>query len=80
MAPIYPAGEKPLEGVSSERLVEAIARHGHQDVALATDRQALAQELAAEAREGDVIITLGAGDINRLLGEIEGQLTGGATS
>jgi UDP-N-acetylmuramate--alanine ligase len=64
---IYAAGEAPIPGVSSERLVAAILGHGHQRARYAGDRSELVLQLAAEARPGDVVIALGAGDINRLL-------------
>jgi UDP-N-acetylmuramate--alanine ligase len=71
VAPIYPAGEAPIEGVSSQTLVEAIAGHGHHGVNLSTDLDTLAQELSEVLREGDVVITLGAGNINKVLGELK---------
>lgn len=67
---IYPAGEKPIDGVSAEALVTAIEEHGHQGVELAEDKDELPQRLSAVLREGDVVITLGAGDINRIHGEL----------
>jgi UDP-N-acetylmuramate--alanine ligase len=67
---IYPAGEQPIEGVSAETLVKAIEEHGHQGVELAEDKDDLPQRLSAVLREGDVVITLGAGDINRIHGEL----------
>lgn len=73
---IYPAGEKPIPGITSERLARAIADHGHHAVSYVPDRSALAERLAAEARPGDVVIALGAGDINRVLPEIAQRLRG----
>jgi UDP-N-acetylmuramate--alanine ligase len=64
---IYPAGEKPIEGVTSERLCQDMARHGHHGVRYVRDRAELSAELARQARPGDVVISLGAGDINRVL-------------
>ena len=64
---IYAAGEKPIPGISSQHLAEAIAQHGHHNVKYAPDRAAMSAELAREARPGDVVIALGAGDINKIL-------------
>jgi UDP-N-acetylmuramate--alanine ligase len=67
LADIYPAGEAAIEGISSERLARAISEHGHREVSHVPDRSELAQRLAEAARPGDVVIALGAGDINRIL-------------
>ncbi len=64
---IYAAGESPIEGISSEHLVQGVAEHGHHAVRYAADRAELAERLAQEADPGDVVIALGAGDINRIL-------------
>jgi UDP-N-acetylmuramate--alanine ligase len=68
---IYPAGEAPIPGITSEALVAAIREHGHHHVEYLPDRAELVARLAAEARSGDVVISLGAGDINKILGPLE---------
>jgi UDP-N-acetylmuramate--alanine ligase len=68
---IYAAGEAPIAGVSSERLAAAIRKHGHHAVSYEPDRAKIARILAAEARPGDCVIALGAGDVNRLLKDVE---------
>jgi len=70
LADIYPAGEKPIPGISSERLARAIAEHGHHHVRYVPDRREIAEELASLARAGDVVIALGAGDINKVLKDV----------
>lgn len=70
VADIYAAGEKPIGGVSAEALARAIAEHGHRAAHYVADRAALSAELAQAARSGDVVIALGAGDINRILPEV----------
>jgi UDP-N-acetylmuramate--alanine ligase len=75
---IYAAGEKPIDGVSSDSLARAIAEHGHHAVTYQPDRSELVRQLAAEARPGDCIIALGAGDVNRLLRDVETLLVAGA--
>jgi UDP-N-acetylmuramate--alanine ligase len=62
---VYAAGETPIPGADSESLVAAIRAHGHRDVEYVKDRSALAAELLARTRPGDVVITLGAGSITR---------------
>ena len=60
---IYPAGEEPIEGVSSETLADAIGRRGHRHVVYGGDIRAAVEHLLGEIREGDVILTLGAGSV-----------------
>jgi len=71
---IYPAGESPIEGITSERLVHAMREHGQRSASYVSDQQTLATEVAAIAEPGDVVISLGAGDINRVLRVIEQQI------
>ena len=73
---IYAAGEKPIDGVSSGHLATAIAQHGHHAVAYVPDRAEIVRQLAAEAKPGDCIIALGAGDVNKLLKDVEAALAG----
>ncbi len=72
---IYAAGEKPIEGVTAEALAEAIRQHGHQNVRYEGDRAVLSSKIAAEARPGDVVIALGAGDINKILSHIGAEIS-----
>jgi UDP-N-acetylmuramate--alanine ligase len=67
---IYAAGEKPIPGINSERLAKAIAEHGHGAVRYVRDRAELAADLARMARPGDVVIALGAGDVNKVLAPV----------
>jgi UDP-N-acetylmuramate--alanine ligase len=60
---IYPAGEEPLPGVTGEALALAIAERGHRHSAYAGGLAAAAERLAALAKEGDVVLTLGAGSV-----------------
>jgi UDP-N-acetylmuramate--alanine ligase len=73
---IYRAGEEPIEGVNSERLVEAIEGYGHQGVEFCADKQDVAARIAAIVQEGDVVVSLGAGDINRILVQLGDLLAG----
>ncbi len=72
---IYAAGERPVPGVSGEALAEAIARQGHRSVEFIADRDELTQRLSQSVAPGDVVITLGAGDINRVLAGVERAIT-----
>ena len=63
VAPIYPAREEPIEGVSSELIVNAARSAGHRNALYASDRSQLLEIIMKEIRQGDMIITMGAGDI-----------------
>lgn len=64
---IYPAGEAPIEGVSAADLVERIRAHGHRHVSyFEGDRAALLDHLCDITRPGDLVLTLGAGDVGQL--------------
>jgi UDP-N-acetylmuramate--alanine ligase len=71
---IYSAHEEPIEGVSSESLAQGIKIHGHKDVRSFEEREELFSHLLLTVKRGDVVITLGAGDIyevgERLLEEM----------
>lgn len=63
LAPVYPAGEKPIQGVESEWLLKGIREHGHKNVLLGNSKEEIVNLLSEIARTGDVVMTLGAGDI-----------------
>ncbi len=77
---IYPAGEDPIPGVKTENLYEGIKGHGHKDVTLALERREVLENLLPRLKPGDMVITLGAGDVwkigETLLAEL-GKRTGG---
>jgi UDP-N-acetylmuramate--alanine ligase len=61
---IYPAREQPIVGVTAGLIADAVTRSGR-TVAWRGERPALAATLADMVRPGDVVLTLGAGDITR---------------
>jgi UDP-N-acetylmuramate--alanine ligase len=61
---IYAAGEVPIPGTSAERLVQSIREHGHHDATYVADKAELPAALEKIVRQGDVVIALGAGDVN----------------
>ena len=62
---IYAAGEDPISGVSGEALYQAIKRKGHLDVEFVPDKNDIVRRLAGQLAAGDMVLTLGAGDIYR---------------
>ena len=65
VAPVYAAGEAPVEGVSAAALVERLKARGHRAAAEIAEADALAAVLAGEAVAGDMVVCLGAGDITK---------------
>lgn len=63
---IYPSREQPIPGITSALVIEAARRHGHRDVEGCGGWREARPLLAASVRRGDVVLTLGAGDIYRL--------------
>jgi len=63
---IYAASEDPIPGVGSEDLVHGIAEHGHKDVRHISGVAAIVEHLEEIVREGDMVITLGAGNVWQL--------------
>jgi UDP-N-acetylmuramate--alanine ligase len=60
---VYPAAEEPIPGIHAEGLAAAITERGHRDATYAGDLAAATDQLAKEAQEGDVVLTLGAGSV-----------------
>jgi UDP-N-acetylmuramate--alanine ligase len=60
---VYAAGEPPIEGVNSQTLVAGIREHGHRDASWVENRDAAMERVAQVAKPGDMVITLGAGDV-----------------
>lgn len=73
-APVYAAGEAPIEGVDSAALVEGIKARGHRSAHLIASADALAAELASIAQPGDMVVCLGAGDITKWAGGLEAAI------
>ena len=67
---VYAAGEAPLPGVSGRSIVESAGRQGFHHLEYAADPHAAAAAAAAAARAGDVVLTLGAGDVTKLAEEV----------
>ncbi len=64
--PIYGAGEKKIEGVTSDALYEGIREHGHKEVVHMGGLDEAAFRFKEILKEGDILLTLGAGDVWKL--------------
>jgi UDP-N-acetylmuramate--alanine ligase len=60
---VYPAREDPIQGVTGELIVNAAKRFGHKEVHYVPDKTKVPDELGRIVKSGDIVITMGAGDI-----------------
>ena len=63
---VYAAGEEPIEGATGEAMANGIIEHGHKAVTYCQTLDDAAEHVANIAEPGDMIITLGAGNVNRV--------------
>ena len=64
-APVYPAGEQPIDGIDSAALVAGLKARGHRSAQVVAGAEALTEVLAGSLEAGDVVVCLGAGDITK---------------
>lgn len=67
---IYAAGEAPIDGVTGQKLAEAISAAGHKNVVYSNTIQKGVEVLLREAQPGEAILAIGAGTVNRALDEL----------
>jgi len=63
---IYPAGEKPIEGVNAQSLYQGIKEHGHKSLVFFPTSEEIITHLVEKIKPGDVVLTLGAGDVGKI--------------
>ena len=63
---IYPAGESPIEGVTTPALIDKIKSFGHKNVLYAPTFEMIESYIIANAKEGDAVVVMGAGSVTRL--------------
>jgi UDP-N-acetylmuramate--alanine ligase len=73
---IYPASEPPIEGVTSQALVEKLAAYGHRGARYAGSLDQGIDSVLKAAESGDVVVTLGAGSISQAADRIVHRLKG----
>ena len=77
VAPVYPAGEDPIDGVNSEKLAQRIRAGGHRDARYAAEPGDIAPLVRELARPGDFVVFLGAGNITQWAYALPGELAAG---
>lgn len=75
LAPIYPAREKPIPGIDSKLIADVAIQSGHRQVHVIEDNDRIVQDTMALLEPGDILITIGAGNIwqygERILAELK---------
>jgi UDP-N-acetylmuramate--alanine ligase len=71
---IYSAGEEPIPGINARRLVDEMRACGHRGANHVPEREELVRALAPRLKAGDILVTLGAGDIWQVGEEVLGRL------
>ena len=66
---VYPAGECPIPGATGRALYDEIRRFGHKNVHFEPDLARIPARLKSLVRPGDIVIVLGAGNINKIIPE-----------
>ena len=74
VADVYPAGEKPIEGVDKQHLVSAIKAHGHRSAIALDGPEALPEVVKGLAQPGDYVVFLGAGNITQWAATLPNEL------
>jgi UDP-N-acetylmuramate--alanine ligase len=75
---IYAAGEPPIAGITAAALADAIRAAGHKNVVYRATLPEGIEYLSPEVRQGDAVLAIGAGNVNRVLGELAILLGGAA--
>lgn len=71
---VYAARERPIQGITGEMIAQSAVGFGHRNVRYVADRSLLAAELLPLLLPGDIVVTMGAGDIWKTADELLTQL------
>jgi len=77
VAPVYPAGEAPIQGADRDSLVAGLRAHGHRQAIPLPGPENLAAMLKDLAKPGDYVVCLGAGSITQWAYALPGELAAG---
>ena len=73
VCPVYAAGETPIEGVDHHSLLDGIKRHGHRSVVAVESLEEAVQHIRKELGDNDLVVTLGAGNVNQICSDLLGE-------
>jgi len=74
VTPVYSAGEAPIPGIDRDELASSLRRHGHPHVLTVDDAESLTATVATIAKEGDLVVGLGAGTITDWINALPSRL------
>jgi len=74
VTPVYSAGEPPIPGIDRDELASGLRRHGHPHVLTVDDEDGLTATVASIAKEGDLVVGLGAGTITDWINALPSRL------
>jgi len=74
VADVYAAGEAPIDGISADTLAGSLKSHGHRDARRLGSLEELSAFVRAEAKPGDIVVCLGAGDITAFANALPAKL------
>lgn len=74
IAPVYEAGEKPIEGINASTLAEGLRSGGHRSAVAIEGPEVIAQKISEIAEPGDYVIFLGAGSVSQWAHALPGEL------
>jgi UDP-N-acetylmuramate--alanine ligase len=72
---IYPAGEQPIDGITTPALIEKIKSFGHKNAIYAPNFETIESFILANARQGDAIVIMGAGSVTKLSDMLSQQIS-----
>ena len=76
LLPIYAASESPIEGVTTEKMVEGMRARGHKHVSLCPDLESAERDALQKIKDGKVVILMGAGSIGGLAQRLRDIISG----
>ena len=74
VCPVYRAGEQPIEGLDHHKLAQGMIEHGHRGVTVVDSLEQATACLSENRQPGDIVITLGAGNVNEVCTTLEAAL------
>jgi UDP-N-acetylmuramate--alanine ligase len=80
IADVYPAGEAPIDGVSADALAAAMRKAGRSEAQRLESLEGLADFVRANAKPGDIVVCLGAGDITHYANALPAKLAAAAAA
>ena len=72
---IYPAGEQPIDGITTPALIDKIKSFGHKNAIYAPNFETIESYILANARQGDAVVVMGAGSVTKLSDSLSQQFS-----